>query len=129
MNPARDVVAHLAAAGLGLVEGSNLFVGEGLEVDGPAVFVIPSGGPPPSPYLGTGKSFAEALIRIQVKGTPDDPAGGMNLGISILQALHLAELPGYVATRAQMALPMYLGADDAGAGRWACNVECQWVMG
>lgn len=108
--------------------GGNLMIGpvrpvkEG-DVPQLGVFVMQSGGPPPSPYMGQAESWF--VSRVQVTVRSDVNAYG--LGVALARALHarahLNTPAGYTFCKAGEAEPAYLGTDEEGAHRWAFNFD------
>ena len=133
-NPADDLVSFLdtkTAGGVLLAKGTNLFAGPMRGTDftpAPAVFLLNTGGPPPSPYLGGQReSYFRATVQVLVRGAPGDQLAGENFARGVFQHLHLGAVSGYVGIFARDSQPAYLGDDEDQHGQWSINVECQYV--
>jgi hypothetical protein len=130
VSPDMDVAQHLAAAGLGLTLGGNLYASPSLpsadaSVPVRAVFVLSAGGDVDA-YLGGG-SLWEAPVEVTVRSPSSAYAAGRTLALACLEALHLAQLPGYVSCAAEAAQPEYLGQDESGAHEWVVDVLVWWT--
>lgn len=130
-DPTVDVAAHLAAAGLDLTLGTNLFMGpvraQSADVPAAAVFVHAQGGEGPEPYLGAGASTWEVEVEVTVRAEAQDFNGGRTRARAIIQAVHLATVAGYYSVRSEDAEPDYLEADDAGCHEWAVAFTVAWT--
>jgi hypothetical protein len=125
-----DVVTELAASGLGLVSGTNLFTGPERSVgDGipdQAVFVLATGGAPPAPFIdGSGVDYCWSTVQITVRSAVRSFHSGQALARSVRNAIHEASISGYVDVRAREAEPNYLGADEQEMHTWTINVEME----
>lgn len=130
--PDDAVVAILAAAGLGLTGGTNLFGGpvrpQGSGVPLASVFALSTGGPVHQPYIGNAHDLTIATVQVNVRGAPGDFAGGETLARACLVAIHRAAIAGYAGCIVREPRPTYLGA-DAGTDThlWSLNVELTLV--
>lgn len=132
--PDQVVVERLAAAGLGLTEGTNLFRGRLLAAGGGvptrAVFALASGGRVNSRFLGSSKKVRELSVAIKVRSDAEDFAGGEDLAAQVLEALdHVATgLPaGYLDLRSDQPFPTELGQGENGAHIWGVNITLRYV--
>lgn len=115
--PDADVVTELAAAGLGLVAGVNIFRGPmrpavaGVPVK--AVFVAETGGPPPVPYIdaATHGDTWTFEVQVMVRGSREKFAETRTLARDIRDALHRASIAGYLSVVAIQSGPVPLGFD------------------
>lgn len=124
-----DVATFLAAAGLGLTLGTNLFSTEQeipAEPTVPAVFVRPAGGPPPAPYLGVGKSDHLLQLSILVRGEREKAKEGFAFARSIADKLQMAVISGYYSVLLRESQPVSLGTDDHDAPGWTIGLECRF---
>lgn len=127
LNPASDVATKLAAAGLGLTVGTNLFIGELRPVEtgvpAKAAFVLGHGGPRPTPYLGIGKSYYRSHVQVLVRGNPGEFQVTDALARDVLRALHTKTITGYIQVLAEESEAGYLGADEAERPLFTVNAE------
>lgn len=125
--PPVDLANHLAAAGIGLIPGSNLFVSpvlpasEGVAQD--AVFILGYGGPPPARVLQGGPRQEIRRARVQVRVRSASIPAGLERCRAIYNAVESAAPPGYMDVVALQSEPMYLEQDDNGAHHWVLNFE------
>lgn len=122
---ATDVANYIAAAGLGLTLGTNLFVADEIAAGvAPAVYVRPSGGPAPEDYFGDAQSFLRLQVSVLVRGEREKKPESATLARSVASALHQAPIAGYVDVQLRESQPVFLGTDDNDAPGWAIGVEC-----
>lgn len=134
---AADICTILAAAGLGLAEGTSLFVGpmpeHGLAADGlsaPAkcASVMPTGGGSPEAFVGKGrKALLYPTCQVRIRSDREDFAGGQALAFAALEALNQISWPPYVSIRVRESAPFYGRTDAAGRHHWGFNVELQYL--
>lgn len=123
---AADLAAQLEGAGLGLTEGTNLFVGE-IPADetttpGKAVFLIEAGGTN-EPLLGGQRAgIAEPVVQARVRGDREGFQAGDQFARDVFAALHLTQPTGYISVQAREARPFYLGSDAAGRPLFTVNL-------
>lgn len=128
--PEAAVAAVLAAAGLSLTVGTNLFSGpeqpgNDTGIPAAAVFATTYGGTPPAPYLGTGTDLREMAVQVTVRGASGDVEGARSLAWSVWQAIQrrTASLPtGYIDLRCAQSAPIYLGLNAADQPRFTVNL-------
>lgn len=128
------VATFLAAAGLGLTLGTNIFTSEeipaasdGLEggISAPAVYVRASGGPPPVPYFSDGSDHILQLS-ILVRGERDGDPESFELAREICDALQASTIAPFYSVLLRDAQPVFLGRDDNDAPGWSIGVECRF---
>lgn len=137
--PDADVVAKLVAnspGGVALTSGTNIFRGPlrpaSTSAPGPssiptkAVFVLATGGPPPSPYLGSGLNVYESNVQVMVRSELADFAGGQTLARACITVLQQAIPSGYISFLVVESEPNYLGADAQGCHLWSVNLTATW---
>lgn len=131
-NPGSDIRIHLAAAGIGLTAGTNLFdgpeVGQGTGVPHEACFVLSYGGAPTIAHMGKGYEERYPMVQVRVRSGVDDYAGGEALSRAVLHAIHhraVARSIGgyYTDVTVQQSEPLYIGHDNDRCHRWSINVE------
>ena len=137
-NPAVDLVDFLhlkVLAGVTLTKGTNLFVGQVRAEDqtpSPSAFVLNTGGPQPTPYLGGAReAYWRPTVQVLVRGAAQANEAGERLALAAFSALALASVPmtgggSYVAVLPRDSAPNYLGQDDSRRGLWSMNFECQF---
>lgn len=115
-NPNADLVTFLAGAGLSLTKGTNLYQGAFRGPDGKvgrnAVFVYPSGSPPPVRSMGQTTEVRFALMLVQTRWAKY--AEGNLKAQAIQNALQGASISGYLDVVLGESLPVYLGQDEVG---------------
>lgn len=126
----QDLVTHLAAAGVGLTAGTNLFRGpvRGAldEVPGEAVFVLLSGGFREG-RIGNARVVRDAAIQIVVRGKRDAFEAGITLARNVWDAVHYAVIAGYLDVQCDQGEPLYLGETEDGRHQWAVNATMAYV--
>lgn len=101
MNPEVDLVDLLAAAGLGLTAGTNLFEGPAREPDGTLitspVVNVQVASSTVDPYFGgpTADDYVRATVRVLVRGNRNDYDAARTLARALLAAAHKAQVAGY----------------------------------
>lgn len=129
---ASDVATYLAAQGLGLTVGTNLFAAPETQIaptvlpQTACVFVVASGGPAPAPYLSNHGSFHRLAFNVRVLGAKESWDAGADLARAIADKVHLASISGYVAVYLLNAQPVP-ALDDHDAPLWSINAEAQFV--
>ena len=123
-NPDQDVAAQLAAAGLGLVVGTNLFTAGPQQVQAgvpsQAVFCVLYGGyGAPVRYFNgalsssAGTEAREPRVMVYVRSSRQDYGGGLTLARAVKAALHDVTPPaGYDWIRVEEQEPIFLYQTD-----------------
>lgn len=116
----------LAAGGLSLTEGTNLFRGPPRDGDGFAansVFATATGGPAPVDYIdgGSGASLKTKTCLVTIRNESFET--GEALAESCWEVLHKATYAGWVAFDVRESAPNYLGIDEQSRHLWTFNVE------
>ncbi|QSQ17182.1 hypothetical protein [Myxococcus landrumensis] len=134
---ARDVAADLAqllaAGGLGLNVGANLFLGPALEADEATVpdvscFVLQTGGDAPLSYLGGGRrTYRTVTCQVRVRSARESFRGGQALALAALDVLHLANAAPYVLIEVGEGSPNYIGTDGSDRHWWTFTVDASFV--
>lgn len=130
--PDAAVADALAAAGLSLAKGVNLFRGpvrpDLLGVANKAVFCLATGGPRNERFLGTASDYRVSTVQIRVRTGPGEFDAGQTLARAIRDALHATQPEGYVSMQVREGEPNFLGqfADDD-TYQWSLNVELERV--
>lgn len=126
MTPGIDLVDHLATA-LSLTAGTDIFDGRvrapGRGVAEKAVFVQPTGGPPPQALSGQTVAIRRSALQVRVRGDQEDYAGGLVFARSVRDAIQYAPIAGYIDVRIQDQEPIPLPQDDEEHHEWTINVE------
>lgn len=138
-NPAYDLAAYLqgkAAGAVTLARGANVFIGPMRAEDqtpSPAVFLLNSGGPPSTPYLGGERiAYFRSTVQVLIRGAARQFEASETFARALLGLLHLAPVPlaggpdTYVAVLARDSAPAYLSEDDSRRALWGMNFECQY---
>jgi hypothetical protein len=130
---AADVAAFLngkAASSLTMTEGTNLFIGQMRAIDrtpAPGVFVLGTGGPSPSAYIGGHRTaLFTPTVQVMVRGPAGDDTEGAAIAGAIYAWLHQQVPVGYVSWDARDSAPVYLGDDGKQHGLWVINLECAY---
>lgn len=131
---ATDLATILGAAGIGLTSGTNIFPGPVLEVDAagtvPAkcVFILRTGGEPPRPFLGGGKTtYRSVSCQVKVRSDREDFSGGETLAGAALDALNLASAAPYSLIQVDESAPFYGGVDGSDRHWWSFVVTAEYV--
>lgn len=126
LDAAALVGAALQTAGVGVV-GTTIFVGpahpDGTGIPVAALFVLPSGGVAPSPYLGTGTDWHEPSLQVYVRSAVNDYAGGLAKARAVVAALQRATPTGCTLCLVGQTEPVYLGRDGQGSHEFVVNVR------
>lgn len=130
---AADVAAFLdgeVAGSLTLDLGANLFIGQMRALEraaAPAVFVLGTGGPSPSHYIGGHRtSLFRPTVQVMVRGPAGDDTTGAAIAAAVYTLLHQQVPTGYVSWDARDSAPVYLGPDPRQHGQWVINLECAY---
>lgn len=127
---AADVATKLAAAGLSLVKGTNLFNGpmranaaEG--ISGQAVFCHVVGGLPAIDYCDNSASpqLHFPTVQIMVRSNPRAWDAGLALANNVYEAVHDQPPAGYVSARCAQSAPLYAGELTNGEFLWSINLD------
>jgi hypothetical protein len=127
--PDIDILTALAAAGIGLSRGINLFCGPPRAANPPtiphqAVFVLASGGPEQEAYSdGTTTERRYSAVQVRVRSNPRGFDAGNTLARQVRDALHHRTLTGYLDVRAMQSEPIYIGEDEPGHHEFSVNLE------
>jgi hypothetical protein len=109
---------HIATNVGSLTYGTNIFSGTIRPPDGnvpvDAVFVLASGGVPPSGFLGQTISWKEIELSIFIRSNKDNFASGRDLARQIWPYVQYAQLSGYFDVRARDPDALYLREDSEG---------------
>ena len=129
LTPDAAVATHLAAAGLGLTVGTNLFRGPvrpvSAGVPAKAVFVLVTGGPGPVPYLDAavhGDTW-QFDVQVRIRGDRESFATTRTLARAIRNALHRADISGYLSALSIESEPTYMGFDGSERPEFSTNVR------
>lgn len=125
--PDDAVVTKLAAAGLSLTSGANLFTGpvRPHHASNPplaSVFCLATGGPENRPYLGNAEDWREKTVQVRIRSAPRSFTVGRTLARNVLVALHRAAITGWTHCLVREAEPTYLGQDVNDCHEWSLNV-------
>ena len=124
-NPLSDMATFLAAAGLGLTKGTNLFwgtqrgVGGGVPIN--AVFVIGGGGTEPERTMGRTLEIRHPFVIIRVRWSSN--GAGDAKARAIQDALDNATISGYLDVRALNSEPQSIGQGTDGNHLWTMQYE------
>lgn len=134
---ADDIATVLAAAGLGLVKGSNLFLGvmpepglasDGVTVPAKCVAVLVVGSPSPQGFLGQGKkTLTYTTCQVVVRGDREDRQGARDLAFGIFEALNQTTPAPYVAMMVREGAPLEAPPDGGQRPRWVMNATGSYV--
>lgn len=125
-----DIVTMLQATGA--LSGINIYQGPvreiGALVTSTAVFVLQTGGPAPTPYLGTQTDVRESGLQVRIRS---DVANGYNAAVelaqTVLAALQRKTATGRVTCFVSESEPTYLGQDDYSNFEFSLNARVVWV--
>lgn len=131
--PDTDLVTFIAAGGLGLASGTNLFAGPERDtsdiapiIPAQCVFVLASGGYPPGPIKGTSpQDYDISTVQVTVRSAANDFGGGQTLARNVRNRVHKGIVAGYVLLRVREPEPNYIGIDELGSHTWTLNVEME----
>lgn len=130
-----EIGTYLAAAGIGLTQGTNLFVSLMPDLPSACVAIIETGGMPPVMTL-TGTSGVESKLdrpTFQVRSRAD--VDGYVAGQTLMQTIY-GKLQGVTETKingasfqlfhliAALQPPVYLGRDAKERHEWSQNYSC-----
>lgn len=130
---AADLATILAAGGLGLSAGANLFLGPTLEDDDVTVpdvacFVLQTGGDAPQSYIGGGrKTYRTVTCQVRVRSARESFREGQALALAALDVLHLANSEPYVLIEADEGSPNYIGTDGSDRHWWTFTVNASFI--
>lgn len=130
---AADLAAVLAAAGLDLTTGTNLWIGQlppERDPHGPdkAVAILQTGGNRPQSFVGQKqKALLAPSCQVRVRGNREDPAGSHSLALACFAALNQIAPAPYISIRATESSPFFVGMDSADRPQWTFTVECQYL--
>lgn len=130
---AADLASILAASGIGLTVGTNLFLGPAIEDDDAVIpdvscFILQTGGDPPLTYLGGGRtSYREVTCQVRIRSARESFQAGHLLALAALDALHLASAPPYVKVEVEEGSPNYFDTDGSDRHWWSFTVSAAFV--
>jgi hypothetical protein len=134
---ADDLATVLAAAGLGLTKGTNLFIGPmpeaGLSTDGytapdKCVSVQLTGGSSPEGFVGQGKkALLHPRCQVMIRGNRDAFALGQALAFGVFEALNQTAPSPYVSVTVRESSPFFGGPDDKDRPQWSLNVDLTYL--
>lgn len=130
---AADLASILAASGLGLSLGTNLFLGPVIEADENTVpdtscFILQTGGDPPVPYIGGGrKSYRAITCQVRIRSARENFKAGQALALGALDSLHLATASPYTQILAEEGSPTYFGTDGSDRHWWTFTVSAEYL--
>ncbi len=116
-----DVATHIAAGGLSLTLGTNLFAGPvrepGDQIPRDCVFVIPTpGGAPPSRVMGQSYEIRSVILHTRVRWSRFEEGATKARGITDL--LQGASISGYLDVSASIPEPAPEPRDTEGLYYW-----------
>lgn len=117
-----------AAITLVYAAGGNLLIGpvrpyaEGV-IPQLCVFVLQSGGPPVSPYMGQAEGWHVTPVQLTVRSEIGAYDQGHALARALHARLHLNTPAGYTYCLAQQSDPVYAGTDDQNSHRFTINLN------
>lgn len=129
LTPDAAVATHLAAAGLSLVVGTNLFRGPvrpvANGVPAKAVFVLVTGGPGPVPYLDAAENGDtwHFDVQVRIRGERESFAATRTLARGIRNALHRAAISGYLSALSIESEPVFMGFDGSERPEFSTKVR------
>jgi hypothetical protein len=130
---AADIATIIEAGGLGLTQGTNLFIGPMPEDDDntvpdKCVAVMMTGGAEPIVYLnGTVKrSVFRPQVTVRIRGNREDYSDGQALAFDIFNIVHLAVASPYIQILANESAPFYGGTDGSDRHLWSLNVDLEY---
>jgi len=129
--PDSDIATRLQTAGVGTV-GTDVFRGgmrpPSTVIPHAAIFVRPTGGIGPQPFLDAGSSdFLRSVVQIMVRGDVGSYVTTYNKAQSCLDAVQKCTISGYFQILARNPQPLYLGLDDTEHPLFSINVECYYT--
>jgi hypothetical protein len=133
-NAAFDIAQFLNGKTVGgqlLTLASNLFIGRMRDTDraaaAPCVFVLNTGGEPPTPYLDDSRRAAySSSVQVMVRGGTDDFALGEAIARGVIEWCNQRVLAGYVSWYSRDSQPGYLGDDGDQHPMWAINLDAEY---
>lgn len=124
-NPAVDLATFLAAAGLGLVLGTDIVVGMPRDVGGTvppnAVFIHGFGGTPATRFHGAPPEIRRPLLMLQIRN--GSMLAGDTLARDILNAVAGSDILTYLDVFPSQSEPNYAGQDQNGDHFWNHSFE------
>lgn len=119
-NPPLDVANFIAGAGLGLILGSNLFLGylraESSMIPSNAVFVSGGSARPPSRVMGESSEIRYPLVNVRVRWTRFEEGDVKARGI--FDALRAANVAGYLDLSSIQSEPLPLSLSTEAKNFW-----------
>lgn len=131
-DPALDLANHYITT-LGLVGGEDVFAGEILPPGGgvkdQAVFIMPTGGPPPQITMGPASSDVNtSSVQVMIRGDVQDPGATRAFAETVRAATHKAVIAGYMAVLVNEPKATQMKRDQTDHPRFLFNAE-MWHQG
>lgn len=130
-NAADDLATHLAAAGLSLTKGTNLFVSHPRDASNQipknAVFITGSSGPSPQRVMGRSLEIRWPTIQVRVRWSTF--SGGDTKARAIFDNLRNASISGYLDVAAINSEPDPVLQDDVGLHYWGMFFSMPYIEG
>lgn len=118
----------LVGAGLGLVRGTNLWVGEmPAKAGDQSVLVRQTGGDPTRTFLGGSTQVTEG-VQVVVRGVTNGRPAAQALARSCWAALHHATVAGYILITAEQT-PTSMGSDASSRPQYVFNLRALYDAG
>jgi hypothetical protein len=124
-----NVAVQLAAAGIGLTRGTNLYNGpmraqDAEGVPSEAVFCHVTGGVPPIDYCDNSHTpqLHQPSVQIMIRSAPRGYDAGLALANDVYEAMHSKPPSGYFGCLAQQSAPLYAGETRNGEFLWTVNL-------
>ena len=109
------ISTFLAAAGLSLVEGTNLFCHNwGIMGGDASVLITGASGPPPIRFVGDASSLKESHITILVRNTVFST--GLSKAQAIYTALDRATISGIITSFCDQSEPIFVNKEETETG-------------
>lgn len=123
MDPGYDVAQKIASV-TGLALGTVVFNGPIRETPARAVFCLAYGGPPPDDIVGNpSQSYRYPQVLVRVRDAQGNFRSGETLARQVFNAIHLAQVSGYLDCRVIESHPLHLGKNDHGQEEWSFTVQ------
>jgi hypothetical protein len=121
------LASYIADDVAGLTLNTNCFAGPVSPDPVEGCWVIPSGGPGATRFLGETETEKHSEYQIRMRTDKEDFPAGRTLSLAISDVLHLAthdtDFAAYREIEVIESQPHYLGQDDRGAHEWSQNVR------
>jgi hypothetical protein len=130
LKPEETLATYIASEVAGLTLGTNCFFGAVTPDPAEGCWIVPTGGPPPTRFLGETETQRHYTFQVRVRSDKDDFDGGLLLARAVSDALHSAihdaTFAAYLDIIPLQGQPMHLKQDDKGLHEWSQNVEAQF---